>query len=488
MMRIQIVLSIFTAFVESLFYSGVFYGLPSLQYVLENEGYFGYLCQNNTANTPSFLRKNSTNIENSTCGAQEASYNLVFTLGVSLMFILAFGSGYVLDKFGTWIYRTIMTTLFTLGYALLAISSPSTSVLLYPALIFIAISGFGLHTSNFQVANFVTPLRGLIMSLIHGLFDSSVLVFLLVKKSYDSGIDLQMVLRFMTCISVYLWLRTYLLLPKKHIPFPLHSKDIQFGWKELPWCENTHEQQNSLELQSSSIEVQKSENGRSSEGLEKITYKSTLRNILFWTNMLHYSVIALRTAFLPSSMLSWLRTFSHPNDISELIDDFGFISSFGAFASFFSGLIIDVIRKLMMKKTKNKEVLHLTSSMFPLLITSLLCIMLSIAVLISSAYSSFVLYVLTRGFVHATNTAFIAFNFPFEHFGKLYGLVSVVAGLVGLLQYAIFQISLHLDPTYYYINVGFLISSILTLGHPIAITLSIKKKAQTLHRTNDVAL
>ena len=75
-------------------------------------------------------------------------------------------------------------------------------------------------------------------------------------------------------------------------------------------------------------------------------------------------------------------------------------------------------------------------------VTSVLSILCSGLALIPSAYETFIFHLLTRGFVHGGLAAFVASNFPFRYFGKLFGLSGFIAGLFSFLQYGLFQISI----------------------------------------------
>ena len=459
-MRIQVALSIFTGFVESLFFNGVLFGFPSLQFVLEKEGYFGYLCGNQSGASSNF-----TSSAASTCGEQEASFNLAFSCALASQYIFAFILGYILDKVGTWAHRCIATTLYTLGYTLLAVSSPDSSALLYPALTFIGISGFGLHSTNFQVANFTKTVRGTVVGLLDGLYDSAVLVFLLVKKGYDAGVSLYVMLSVLSSITIFLWIRTFFLLPKKRIPYSYLSHEFEYGWNEISCCEKTQEGKRFNETDVCGKE-------KAEKFVGKETFKSILKIPIFWTNLFFFSVTNLRVAFFSTSVLNWLRSFNNPDDLSKLTDDFGFILLFGVVAACLSGILTDTVKKII--KTKKTHIVNLSAPLSSTLATCTANIMLSAMALISSAHGAFIFLLLTRGFVHPTNATFLTLNFPSRHFGKLFGLVGSFTGVISLLQYVIFQISLDIDPTFFYINLGFLIFAIFTLIHPIAIFIQIR--------------
>ena len=475
-MKTAIILCIGTGFLEILFFGGIIFGFPFLQYVLEQEGYFEYLCNKSISGyqTPNLA---NTSFARTTCRKQEANFNLAFTIGTSCLYLISFSWGIVLDRYGTWIFRTIVTSSLTLGYILLTLSSPCLSNLLYPVLILFGMSCKGIMMSNFQMANLAEAFRGSILTLTNGLFSSSVVVFFLVKKGYDYGTSLKTIVLILTLLSSLVWIRTYLILPKKIIPFPLPSGEIKFGWREISCFQKRTQYRDDLCSASSDIENSENTPAQNDE-TNNILFKDALKNVLFWTNMFHYILISVRISFFFSSVLTWLRSFQHPEQISTLIDEFGFSLFFGVCASPLNGIIIDFLRKVMRSSTPDDKILNLKASFVSMLITSVLSILHSVFVLLQSTYGTFVFHLLTRGFVHGGLSAFIASNFPFYHFGKLFGLTGLVTGIFGFSQYGIFQIVINFDTEFYYVNIAFLIACILTLIHPLVIYIQIKKLSE----------
>ena len=484
---IQFLLSSLTACLEILLFGGVIFGFPSLQYVLEQEGYFEYLCNNSNNSTHEMLfRATNSNFILKPCDEQDANFNLAFTLASSLLFLVAFPWGYLLDRFGTWIFRSILSVCYTVGYVLLVVSTSNSAILLYPALSLFGIAGLGILMTNYQIANLAKTVRGSLITLMNGLFSSSVVVFLIVKKCYDFGVGLPLMMQILTCSTLLLWVRTYLLLPRKTIPFPLPSSKVNYGWNEINCCIHKHEKN-----EASSTFLSNKTKVAENEAVSLISFKQTLKDPLYWTDMYHFSVISLRLSFLISSLLSWLKSFnSEAAQVSKLTDDFASIVVFGVFISPLNGIIIDAIKKLLKTSTSHEQTLNLKAYFVSMLITSVLSVIYSILALVPSAYGTFIFFLLTRGFSHGGHTAFVAANFPFYHFGKLYGLAGTVFGLVAFIQYGLFQISIHFDPTFYFINVGFLIACIFTLVHPLAIFVRIRQfnrcKANRRHTVNAI--
>ena len=216
-MGFQDFLTITTAFVETTFFAGIFLGWPSLEYVLIREGYFGDQCSNESVINITNVSVSTSKIEigQLLCQEARASFNLVFTLGNFLALAMSLPLGYMLDRYGTWIFRSFITILFTLGCGLLAASTPFTSGLLYPSFSLIAISGNALLVSNLHVANLVKSFRGLIWTFSNA---PSAVVFFLVKKGYDADFELQHLLLILPFITIFSWIRTFLLMPKKIYP------------------------------------------------------------------------------------------------------------------------------------------------------------------------------------------------------------------------------------------------------------------------------
>jgi len=472
-MKFQDVLSIGTGFLEALLFAGNIFGYFSLHFVLEKEGYFADQC-NLTLNNVTKLNSNHPSI----CEEQEASFNLAFTLAVSCLLFFSFPLGFFFDYFGTWFFRTIATPFFSLGYLLLALSSPSTSILFYPALIFIGVGGISLLASNFQTANFSQSARGLIVTLINGLFDSSVVVFFVLKRLYDNGVEYHTIISTLTGLTAFMWLRTYLLMPKRHVHFPLKGRSLRYGWKEWVCYKSTATAQeiSVSDSKEMSLETTSSDEITSQKSADQPTFKSCLKRPIFWTNVFHFSVLSFRANFLIGTLQPWLKGIAADEDeVSHLTDIVGYLLMLGVFAAPLNGIIIDFVTKKLKSSNPNKKILNLKAFMVSMLVTCTLAIILSIMIVIPSVYATFVFMLLTRGFIFGGNAAFLSIVFPIEQFGKLFGLTNFVAGFVFLLQYAITRIALSLDPKFFYINIAILVVTFTSLVHPLAIFVTIRK-------------
>ena len=487
-MQLQHCLSIVSAFLETLVFAGINLGWPFLQFVLEREGYFSYLCRNNS--TPDDAVNQTTmrgipEIIPTTCNESQASFNLVFTLTANILHIAAFLLGFLLDRYGSWIFRSMMTIISTFGLVLLTISSPSWSNLLYPSYICLGVSGIGLFLSNLQTANLIKNYRGSAIAFMSGLLASSSLVFFLIKLGYEAGIDLTLMLAILSSLTLFQWLRTFVLTPKIITPFPLPS-DFKFGykdWKCFKQPNTEHDIPNIYTVEKTLKDVEDvkiTESGNQIRKTEVVkSFKSCIKNVLFWTNLFYVGVVTFMINYVVGIAQTWLSGFADPMEVSKLTNDFGFMLFFAAFVATLNGILFDAIVKHLNKTSSNFMIANLTASMISAIVTICLTSLLCIMLITFNPYGAFIFQLFTLSFIFGGNATFISIFFPIEHIGKIYGLTNLAVGLVGLLQYALFQLAAAVDANFFFTNIGLLIVVILTLVHPLFIYLKIK----TLKRT-----
>ena len=478
-MEFMLFFTIATAFAETLIFNGNIFGWPFLHYILKDSHYFSYLCQetNSTAN------KSEIN-DAISCDSQDASFSLVYLLAVSFMSVTSFPLGYLLDRFGTWIFRSCASTMFTLGYALLAISNPSTSFLLYPFSVLIGVSGFGLMISNFQLGNLTSSAKGSVITLLNGLFDSSIVIMFLFKKGYDASVNPHLIFQIMTGATLFIWMRTYVFMPKKIIPLSVKSSSAIYGWMEWICFKTKQDNQTKIGIKlddSGPTNFKKHlivENVTPKPIKANISFKKSLLKKYFWSNLFHYCIITFRLNFFLGNVLSWLKGFVKADETSSFVDILGYITMFGAFVAPINGLIIDLVAKHQRKHNKSTKVINMNASLVSMLTTSILAIMLSVCAIVPTAIPSFILFLFARSFLFGGNVTFLSVLFPMEHFGKTIGLVSFFSGITITMYYVLVLIANKFDPTFYYINIGLLIITAFTLIHPLVLFLELRKLKQ----------
>ena len=473
-MDFYFIVTIASAWLEILFLDGLIIGWDFLQYVLQREGYFNYLCNNATIVDKTWSQwstPRSLNFSKFNCKNEEVSFNLVYTLSMSTFFMVSFPSGWLFDYLSnTWLFRSVATILFTSGLLLLALSSPAMSVLLYPAMIILANSGYALLISNIQLANLKSSTRNSITTLLNGTFESGAIVFFIVKKLYGIGVNFYTMIYILISLTVFIWIRTFLFTPKTTIPFPLRDERVNYGWKEWNLCQS-HEEEDSAEPL-----LPQNENTAQISTANEVSIWDCLKSKLYWTCVYHTTVFNFRLIMFYGGLYSWLRTLVESKYISEYIDVFGVILLFTFTAAILNGLLLDLATKYFKSKMGDETIYNLKASLVSMTTSSGIAILLSIMVLIPSIYGAFVMYLLGIGFIYGGCMAFIMTHFPDQHMGKLIGLLFFCSGAAILFQNLVFQLALKYDPSFYYLNVGLLVLTISTLIHPAVIFSEIYKR------------
>ncbi|KAI1887890.1 hypothetical protein AGOR_G00195150 [Albula goreensis] len=184
--------------------------------------------------------------------------SLVFTIASFMNNFFTLPNGFLFDRFGTMAVRVLAVLLYTTGTLMIAFSTAgihisvtiliTTLTQLYPASCSppcpSLLWGMLFLITNMQVGNLFGSHRSTIITLYNGAFDSSSSVFLIFKVLHEAGISLRSSFLFMSGCSVIHLLRTFILLPKDHIPYPLpegYTYGMSFGksksytLEELEW-------------------------------------------------------------------------------------------------------------------------------------------------------------------------------------------------------------------------------------------------------------
>lgn len=483
MSKLQNYLSVLTAVVELVFFSGLIFGWSSITYVLQKEGFFSYLCSlpgNESSTTPATSRENASSsppeneVVSQKCKFQDESFNLVFTVASFMLSISTLVNGYIFDRFGTWVARIIAIVLFSLGAVMLSFINVQTSILLYPAMCCFAIGGILLLVTNMQLGNLFPRFKSSIITLMNGSLDSSSVVFLLVKLAYDSGISFNFIFLFILFCTLFLWMRTFLFLPQAHVPVSVPKKTYQYGLHDCTaLCSKSDSEEIALK-ENEAIEKKTS----SGFDLDQITFWSCMKTWHFWTNFFHFSVLQLRNYFFFSSFYSWLKNILPESQINVYLTTFGICQFFGMVCAPLNGVLMDAVKHFN-KSKKSKISLSLTATSLSAFVTSTWGVLFSLCILLpypELQYFSFVLQVIFRSFLYGGNASFIALLFPIHHFGKIYGMTLTLSGIVSLLQFPFFTMVLRVfEGDFLIINVVFLIFCFLSYVHPVYLYVKSKK-------------
>ena len=490
-MRCQDIFSIGSGLLENVFFSGVILGWPSLQYVLLKENYFYDLC--NATNNVSFPKvinqslhnhyelpsQNHHNREIIFCPERDATLNLVLSLAFSFQYLVSYIVGFILDKWGTWVYRCIASFTICLAYLFLAFSTPDNSWMVFLSMLLLSAGGLSVGISNIQMASLAKSLQGLVVNFQAGAFVSAAVVFLLAKEAYNAGITIKIIFLTMAALTFLTVIRTFTLMPKRYIPFPLPKNGAKYGWNQWQ-CFHDENFETIITI----------EGGKNTENIEKegdsepetaflshasfekkhghTSFKESLKSAIYWTNLLMFCIGHFRHVFFIGAFVNWVESFEKET-VKASINAFNIIFLVGVVASPFCGLLFDLFVKLYKKRFSNLAFINLKSSCWIMLINSGLLVLLSALVVFKQTLSSVVAAVLSQFFVYGGNWTVLSVNFPMKHYGKLLGLTQVFAGVCSLCSYALFRLALNYDPSFIYVNIGLLVLTFVSLIHPITL-------------------
>ncbi|XP_007430314.1 solute carrier family 43 member 3 isoform X1 [Python bivittatus] len=495
--------TLISGLVECMCFAGVIFGWASLVFVLKDLNYFENLCESAANKT--------INQTTPGCAAQDEQFSLIFTIGSFMNNFMTFPTGYIFDHFGTTAARLLAISSYTIGTLLIAFSSAATAVMLYPALSFLSIGGILLILTNMQVGNLFGKHRSTIITLYNGAFDSSSAIFLIIKLLYEKGLSLGAMFFFMSACSVWHLVRTFFLMPRYHIPYPLppgytyglNCPGISHSYRtyeeqRCPKVTDVDEAQDSDNLHPESalkgeqatiketVDKGDAETGSDSKQPPVKTFWKCVFSWLFFWHLIWLSVMQLRHYLFIGTLNPMLTKLANKDTtlVSSYTNAFALTQLCGVLCAPWNGLILDRHKHRQKKGGSNSGIpdslADLRSCVLSLVITVLQCLAFSICAsipVLPVQYATFILQVLSRSFLYGGNAAFLAIAFPLEHFGKLYGLVMGLSAVVSLLQFPCFSlIEGPLKGDSFYVNIAFIVLMLLALVNPFMVWQECKRR------------
>ncbi|XP_017354457.1 solute carrier family 43 member 3 [Cebus imitator] len=465
--------TLLTGLLECLCFAGVLFGWPSLVFVFKKEHYFEKLCEPDAG-----LIGNAT--EQADCKVQDERFSLIFTIASFMNNFMTFPSGYVFDRFKTTVARLIAIFFYTTATLIIAFTSAGSAVLLFLAMPLLSVGGILFLITNLQIGNLFGQHRSTIITLYNGAFDSSSAVFLIIKLLYEKGISLRASFIFLSVCSTWHVARTFLLMPRGHIPYPLppnYSYGLCSGNGTTKEEKETAEQEN-RELQSKEFLSAKEETPGAGQQQEARSFWSYAFSRRFAWHLVWLSMIQLWHYLFIGTLNSLLTNMAREDKelVSSYTNAFAF-TQFGVLVAPWNGMLMDRLKQKYQKEARktgsSTSVVALCSTVPSLALTSLLSlgfVLCASVPVLPLQYLTFILQVISRSFLYGSNAAFLTVAFPLEHFGKLFGLVMALSAVVSLLQFPIFTLikgPLQNDPLY--VNVMLLLAILLTFVHPFLV-------------------
>uniref|UniRef100_A0A672IVN5 Solute carrier family 43 member 3b n=2 Tax=Salarias fasciatus TaxID=181472 RepID=A0A672IVN5_SALFA len=460
-----------TGLVECLGFAGAVFGWASLVFVLKEDGYFSSLCVNSTG-------ANATQILD--CSRQDEQFSLIFTIASFMNNFMTMPNGFIFDRYGTTVARLVGIFLYTAGTLMVAFSSSAVPNLLFPALCFLAMGGILLLITNMQVGNLFGSHRSTIITLYNGAFDSSSALFLIIKLVHESGVSLRAAFLFLSACSVIHLLRTFFLLPRKFIPYPVpdhYTYGLTCGKSEALSSEESA-------TDNAQTAVDETPLNKDATVTQVKTFRQCVLSRFFVLHLLWLSVMQLRHYLFIGTLNPMLQRLSggEASLVSQYINAFAITQLCGVLCAPWNGLIMDRHKGKPRAAGETEQEADLRASVLSLFLTALQCVLFSLCAstpYLPLQYLTFILQVLNRSFLYGGNAAFINLAFPSCHFGKLYGMVMGLSAVFSLLQYPCFALvkgALHGDPLY--VNVGLTVLSLLAFVHPLSVYLHCRRTSR----------
>ncbi|XP_072518962.1 solute carrier family 43 member 3b isoform X1 [Salminus brasiliensis] len=481
--RVRYWLTLVSGLVECLCFAGAVFGWASLVFVLKSDGYFSYLCVNKTVN--------GTITED--CSGQDEQLSIIFTVASFMNNFFTLPNGFLFDHCGTLVTRLVGISIYTTGTLLIAFSDAALSILLYPALSFIAVGGILFLVTNMQVGNLFGTHRSTIITLYNGAFDSSSAVFLVVKLLFQDGISLRASLIFLSSCSVVHLIRTFLLMPRSHIPYPLpenYSYGLKCGKAQSPIPKNRSDNGNIQTSQPNETTPFNANNStqasKTETAVSERSFKSCILSWFFFWHLLWLSVMQLRHYLFIGTLNPMLNrlTEGDPALVSTYTNAFAITQLCGILCAPWNGLIMDRNKGKPREEGQSETEADMKAAILSLCVTALQCVLFSLCAAIPVLplqYLTFILQVLNRSFLYGGNAAFISMAFPSAHFGKLYGTVMALSAVVSLLQYPCFAlVNGPLGGNPFAVNVALTVLSCLAFIHPFSVYLYCRHQAAEL--------
>ncbi|KAF2708041.1 MFS general substrate transporter [Pleomassaria siparia CBS 279.74] len=172
------IVQVFAAVIYCLFAAGVVFGYAAIKPVLIKEGVYRDKCT-------------TQELEDGVpvCYQQELRLNFMFTVAAVSTNVVALPVGTILDRFGPRVSGILGSIFITVGALLFAFAAELPVDTYIPGYLFMALGGPFIFISSFQLSNTFPQYSGLILALLTGAFDTSSAIFLFYRLIYQATGD-----------------------------------------------------------------------------------------------------------------------------------------------------------------------------------------------------------------------------------------------------------------------------------------------------------
>lgn len=428
------VLQVGIAIVYCLFAAGIVFGYAAIKPVLIDEGVYKNYC------TKEELRQGTT-----PCYGQEIRLNIVFTVSAVSTNVAALPIGTILDRYGPRVCGIIGSVLLTIGALLFAFAGQAPVDAYIPGYLFLALGGPFVFISSFQLSNTFPDHSGLILALLTGAFDSSSALFLLFRLLYESTsgrLGTKRLFLIYLVVPAFILAVQLFVMPKesyKSISEVVEEAEEEAIAPTPPEYDENERQLYRERRDSTATEIQslldKSTNKKRADREEKKNDRSGVWGALhgytaweqiktWWFVLITlFTVVQMtRINYFVATVRSQERWLLGSEDRAKTVNDFFDVAlPLGGVLSIpFIGTILD--------RTSTPISLGVLV-FFATVIGVLGCLPYMWA-----AIGNVVLFVIYRPFYYTAVSDYSAKVFGFQTFGKVYGLIICLAGILNFVQ------------------------------------------------------
>ena len=409
--------------------SGAVFGFSSLRPILEDSGVFDDLCLSDKAGQTG-----------SDCQQQNLELALMFTLASTAVNTASFPVGFFLDRFGPRATMASGSTIFAVGCALFSAARQLSDDLYILAYMMLAVGGTGVFLSTLHLSCAFPRYSNFIMAAMTSSFDISTIVFFIFNQIYFDerniasnspassastlkriGVSELFVIYLIVPALAFICALT--LMPKT--PYEIKDEAVMstssanLGNFVLTEIEMQPSPKATVEtVTSKAVDA-------STQELIQRPFKYQIKTVTFLVLAVFMCCYMLRLNFYIGNVEGQLRYFIKDSmALTNAINTFGIILPVGPLISIF------ITSALMMLPLE-----------FCYTILALLQIVFSVVTigfpgnLGLQKYGAFLLLVVMRAMTFTFCNKYVAGFFGFKTFGKIYGLIMLIAGLFSILQY-----------------------------------------------------
>lgn len=427
-------LQVVIAVIYCLFAAGVVFGYAAIKSVLIDEGVFRDQCS-----------KEELHNGVTPCYGQEIRLNLMFTIAAVSTNVAALPIGTILDRYGPRVCGVIGSILLAAGALMFGFAGQLPGDFFTPGYLLLALAGPFIFISSFQLSNTFPHHSGLILALLTGAFDSSSALFLLFRLLYEATggkLNTQRLFLIYLVVPIFILVVQLFVMPKesyKSVSEVVKEAEDEANLPTPP--EYTHEQRALLRERrdSTASEIQsllnQSTNQKRAKREEQKNNRSGVWGALhgysaweqiktWWFVLITlFTVIQMtRINYFVATIRSQERELLGSEARAKLVNDFFDVALpvGGVLSIPFIGTILD-------------------STSTPLALAVLVTFATIIGVLgclpyLWAAIANVCLFVIYRPFYYTAVSDYSAKVFGFQTFGKVYGLIICLAGILNFIQ------------------------------------------------------